>query len=225
MTVPYLAIEGIDGCGKSLQVDRLRANLSAVGRRPLVLHYTRKQETSLGRIITFLYSRSMRNPLARWLRRFRGLQAALYALNARENLGLRRHIRGYDVLLGDRSVVTAHVVHYDLFRRKPYLKLLQPRLIPNSVLILDVNPETAYERLIGRAHLGIDETMELMSRFREVFLDFASGQAPPELSSTHWTVIDGTPPPEQVAEEVRDWALSSLETYEKGGGCRERDTG
>lgn len=210
MTMPYLAIEGIDGSGKSLQAKRLSKYLRQIGLKPKVLHFTNKEQTLLGGPIKFLYGSPINNLLVCWLRRFPSLQAALYALNARENLRLARQSTSYDVLLGDRSLVTAYVVHHKLFRTRPCLRLLEPRLIPDYVLVLDLDPEIAYGRLHQRTALGVDETLYRMAEMRHLFLEFASGNVPPEFSHVRWRVIDGTPAPDHVISNVIDWALCSL---------------
>jgi thymidylate kinase len=210
MTLAYLAVEGIDGSGKSLQVKRLSEHLRQIDLKPRVLHFTNKDQTILGELIKSLYGHPTKDPIICWLRKSHSLQAALYALNARENLRPARQFESNHVLLGDRSLVTAYVVHHELFRRRPYLRLLEPRLVPGYVLVLDLDPRIAYGRLQERSSLGVDETLDRMTEMRRRFLEFASGSAPPEFNSTEWRVIDGTLPPDEVTVNVIDWALCSL---------------
>ena len=183
--------------------------LSLYNTNAFILPFTAKN-TAIGSIIRHIYGPRSSNPLLCKLRRFRSLQAILYALNARQNLACR-HLPGPpDVLLGDRSTVTSHVVHYELFKHRPFLIGFEPDLVPDHVLLLDIPAEIAFGRLDGRKNLEIDETIGKMTEFRSRFLEFAEGNLPRRLLKTKWTVVDASRPVDVVWQDVWTWASTSL---------------
>jgi len=212
MKTLYLAIEGIDGSGKSCQIKNLLQYVIALGLKPREYRFTDKGNSICGKLIQKIYGGPPNSVIVAIIRRMPFAQMMLYALNARINLRKALQNSNFDVLVGDRSIVTSYIVHDALFQKHPYLKVFEPNLLPDYVLLLDLDSDTAYERLKGRPIIGIDENIKRMKQMRNLYIQFANGQIPDELQSIKWHIIDASLPINLVSDKVKDWVVSCLST-------------
>src|SRR5690348_332796 len=91
----HLAIEGIDGSGKTTAIGNTVALLVEKGLSVSIVRYTARSGL-MGKLITSLYHKDHGSKVIRAITAYRPLQAALYATNGRINL-LKRQ-RGGDIL-------------------------------------------------------------------------------------------------------------------------------
>lgn len=196
----YIAFEGIDGSGKSTQyrrqVDRLR---SERGEDVVKEYLYSSKENPIGRMIKRAYRKGTNNPLS-FLTRRRFVQEALYALNARHNLGeVPSPEEG--ILLSDRSIVTAHASHVGVLPEW-YVTLAEPSLSPDLAIFIDIPPEVGIARISGRDVKFKDEDLEGLRIFYEGYRQIFNGRRPKPLRSMKVEIIDGTQSVERVAADV-----------------------
>ena len=201
-----IAFEGIDGAGKTTQSLKLVDSLRGSGRGDVQLYKYTSKENFWGRTIKKIYSVETGGPYA-VLQQCRSLQELLYALSARKNLEAI-HGNSQSVIIADRSIVTAYASHHNLLPEW-YLRLVEPKLIPDIVVYLDVEPATGLERIAERHIRFLDEDLSSEIEFRNTYLSFFNGDRPRALQSCKFLKIDGNLPEEDVHHEV----LSQLERF------------
>jgi len=198
----YIAVEGVDGSGKTTLFRGLAAELERRGVDYSVACPTR----ALGEGAR----------LEEWLRRFRALgrsrwcRAFLYAQRS------RRAFEACDwskpVVLGDRSIVTSYVARWrhvlGSARASRWLvDGLEPHLpVPRHVLFLDAPWEVRRERLRRRGlPLGIDETRGRSRQMEKAYREIMASNVVPCLQAVRWHVLDGTEDVETVLRKA--WSI------------------
>lgn len=200
----YLAIEGIDGSGKSTQIDLLSKYLAEKNIRHRILHFTRKSDDVLGKLIKYIYYKDTNITL--FLRKHEILQQILFAINARHNLRLNTEtVEDAHLLLGDRSVLTAYVFHYDLFRRLPILWNIEPSILPDKVIFLDLEPKHAVARLKSRTVASNDESQIVLEMLYERYKQLMNGQIGGNFKNIEWDIIDADRPVKDVHSDLIEW--------------------
>lgn len=170
----FIAFEGIEGCGKTTQLARLQARLEGAGRT--VRRLREPGGTPLGdRIRDILLDPASQAMTAR-TEMF--LFAASRAQLVREQL--RPALAAGEVVLCDRylySSLSYQGAGRELGRELVY-QVNSPAidgLLPDRVVLLDLDPETALRR--ARARAGLDrieaEAQDFHRRVRAAFLDEA----------------------------------------------------
>lgn len=196
----YIALEGIDGCGKSsqvkIQLDRLR---NTHGNENVQEFRYSAKDNFVGEIIKKVYHQSSKNPFSLVTDR-RFAQEALYALNARHNLG-KIIDREKGIVVSDRSVITAHASHVGILPEW-YTNLLEPNFMPGLAIYLDIPPEMAHERISGREKLFVDEDLSGLRLFHENYQKIFNSRKPRSLANTKIEIVDGTQPLEVVADDI-----------------------
>ena len=71
--VPYLAIEGIDGSGKTTQIKKLLQYLNQQGCKTKSIHFTSK-DNIYGKIIKALYFQNNQPGICTWLQKSASLE-------------------------------------------------------------------------------------------------------------------------------------------------------
>lgn len=188
----YIAFEGIEGCGKSTQASRLAADLGAVLTRET-------GGTDIGaRIRDVLHdpANTHLSPIAEALL-IAGDRAQHYAEVLAPNLSAGRHV------VSDRSVYSS--IAYQGYGRG--LDLATVRSVnswaiqgrwPDLVFLLDMDHATAMTRI---GHRALDRFEQEDAGFFERIVEGFRTMARDD--RTHWVVIDGRRPPDEIADEVR----------------------
>ncbi|MGE0071998.1 MAG: dTMP kinase [Thiomonas sp.] len=190
----FVAFEGIDGAGKSTQLQAVADFLQAAGRK--VLRTREPGGTPIGeKIRELLLHESMR-----------AATEALLMFAARQEHVLQviepALLQGTDVVC-DRF--TAATLAYQgggkgipTERLQALARWVHPGLCPDCIILLDVPPEVAAQRLAQSRQRDRFErqNVEFFDRVRSHYLQQA--KAAPE----QWLVADGTQPPEVVQENI-----------------------
>lgn len=185
----FIALEGIDGAGKSTQAEALARRLAALGHRPVTAH-----EPTFGQ----------------WGSKLRGLSPqAREKMSPAEEADLFVRDRAEDVaenigpaLLNNRPVLADRYIASNIAYQSPrglsrdrILSLNREFPWPDLTVILDVPLELGLERLRGRAQAPDPafEEADYLAKVREIF----AGLELPGLIR-----VDGCQPPEAITEQI-----------------------
>lgn len=211
-----IAIEGIDGAGKSTVLNSLLLLLNQRGFDVAAYKYTGRRTDWCGRLIGRLYrSQDLRFPLTT-LSRNRALQEVLFAYQARLNLADVQRQNTNRLLLFDRSAITGFAYNGDLFGKnwisEAFVTTVEYSLITKYAIYLDVAPQVALSRIMTRpGGMTHDERIDVLTRvvanYRALF---NRSWSPYVLRKTTWFLVDGEQALSQVTQQVMDIVLKIL---------------
>jgi len=193
----FISFEGLDGCGKTTQIERLAARLRALGREVVVA--VEPGGTRIGEQIRRILLDAANQELAPAAEML--LYFASRAQNIREVI-LPALERGA-VVLADRF--TDSTLAYQGGGRglgeaavRQLHRIACGELAPELTLLLDVDPETSLGRARdrGRQNRMDAQAAEFYRRVRDAYLAMAAAEP------GRFRVIDGRPEPEIVARAV-----------------------
>lgn len=209
----FIVFEGLDGAGKTTQVELLTERLRAAGRHVLQVH--EPGGTPLGERVRALLKHEVSTPLSP--------TAELLLFAASRAQLVETVVRP--------ALATGTVVIADRFTGSTYAYQGQGRGLaaetihavqaiacggtaPDLTLLLDINHAVRAQRREGQdsgatADRFEDETTAFAGRVRAGYLALAA--APPPDSGRRWVVIAGDQPPADVAAEVWRAVSATLE--------------
>ena len=205
----FVALEGLDGTGKSLQVQQLADAMQTWGKRAGVYRYTAIRDDFWGRTIRSVYKSDTPRRLQRSLSQIRALQESLYAIQAWLNLRDLGDLGQYDVILCDRCAVTAFIAHARMggSRRLAewFLSLIEFRFVPHHVIYLRIPLDTALRRVAHRsAAAWKDENVESMERMEATYDELAQRRwVPWILRNVTWHLMETTDAPDIVQHKLQ----------------------
>lgn len=188
-----LCFEGIDGCGKTTVINAFKEYLDSEGIPSIIRKYVADGYLREAILHDETLTPVMRATLLRFL-------ASNVAKEVNELL-----CQGYFVLM-DRgpmsyNVYQAHVEKLSLELRR-IEKIAEPGLVPDYTFLLDLDHDTAVERLKNRGEpLDVIETMLVNSRakmIRDAYL-FEQSQ-----DMEHCIIVDADQPPKLLLSEIVD---------------------
>ncbi len=193
----FIAFEGIDGSGKSSQIDLLNHRLTAAQYR---VHQTCEPTTHpIGRMIRDIFAGRMDGD--------HHTIAGLFVADRLHHLlnktdGILLQLASGRIVLTDRYVFSSYAyqgAHVDLEWVIAANAESQRIRQPNLHIFLDIPVDVAMERLIrGREHMEIFETRDNLEKvysvYRHVLDRFRSDQ--------NILIVDGTQEIETIAEEI-----------------------
>ncbi len=193
----FIALEGIDGSGKSTQINLLKNNLEIAGHRV----YTTFEPTDspIGRLIRDIFNHRMEADQ----RTIAGLFVAdrLEHILNKENGMLKKLEEGFTVIT-DRYYFSSYAYHGV---HMPVEWVIQSNaqaagiLRPDLNIFIDIDPETGMERIQkGRNSLELFETFENQKKVREKYFEVMEKLKNEE----NIFITDGTRTPEVIAEEI-----------------------
>lgn len=190
----YLALEGIDGSGKTTQAQILLEYLRTQGESPQLCRYTSKHNP-FGRLI---HKITVPNESA--LRKHRSdhnLLSSLYARSGRMNYqSAAKGNPGF--ILGDRCALSV----YASFQDRAPIKVFPEH--PDHVIFIDISAENAMERLEKRGKaLTDDENVERLRVLRGHYHSLME-HPPREFRNTQFICIDGDRPEYLVTESLKE---------------------
>lgn len=202
----FISFEGLDGCGKTTQIDLLAARLRARGREVVVA--VEPGGTRIGGQIRQILLDAANQELAPAAEML--LYFASRAQNIREVI-LPALERGA-VVLADRF--TDSTLAYQGGGRglgeaavRQLHRIACADLTPELTLLLDIDPETSLARARERGRLNRMDAQAagFYRRVRETYLAMAAAEP------QRFRVIDGRPAPEAVAQAVWEAVRPLLE--------------
>jgi len=205
----YVALEGIDGSGKSEVARRVASALRAQGHRVGVLAYMGRGRSAIGMFIErHLFQVGGRSGLGRLLDRLPTVKLLLFQVNAFANWRavVRAASQGASdqIVIGDRSVVSAGVIFPAPWRRRALtstlLRVTTLTPTPTEIVYLDLAPEAALERICMR---GVPLANESLTALSAAAQTYESVLAP----GSWWfefrtTIVDASRPIDDVVVDV-----------------------
>lgn len=204
----FITFEGIDGSGKTTQLNRLAETLRRVGRDVLVT--CEPGGTPLGREIrkAFLETKQDVEPLAELL-----LFAADRAQHV-QHLILPALAAGR-IVISDRyaDATTAYQGAgrgFDLELIKSVIAIATGGLKPDLTLFFDIDPQSAVDRMAFRGEHKMNrmdlESLEFYTRVREAYLRIAAAEP------ARFRVIDADRGVDEIAEETLNIVTEHLKS-------------
>ncbi|MCX6097850.1 MAG: dTMP kinase [Caldiserica bacterium] len=197
----FLTFEGIDGCGKSTQAERLKRALTE--RLLPVTHTFEPGGTALGRKLrTILVHDDLNLSLFS--------EVLLFAADRRQDIDevINPALERGDIVIGERfadsSVAYQGVAgNVGQERVERLMDIVTSGLVPDLTLLLDVDPRISLARKTDLDR--IEQRGPFLDAVRYAFLDMAARQ--PE----RWVVIDAARPEDDVFRDVLGAVLRRLE--------------
>ncbi len=193
----FIALEGIDGSGKSTQINLLKENLENAGHRV----YTTFEPTDgpVGKLIRDIFNHRMEAD-QRTIAALFVADRFEHILN-KENGILKKLDEGYTVIT-DRyyfSSYAYHGVHMPVDWVIQSNALAAGLLRPDLNVFIDIDPETSMERIRkGRNSLELFETLENQKRVRDKYFEVMERLKEEEKIF----ITNGNRPPGEIAEDI-----------------------
>ena len=193
----FIALEGIDGSGKSTQINLLKENLERAGHKV----YTTFEPTDgpIGKLIRDIFNHRMEAD-QRTIAALFVADRFEHILN-KENGMLKKLEEGYTVIT-DRyyfSSYAYHGVHMSVDWVIQSNALAAGLLRPDLNIFIDIDPETSMERIRkGRNSLELFETFENQKKVRDKYVEVMERLKEEEKIF----ITNGNRLPEEIAEEI-----------------------
>jgi len=197
----FLTFEGIDGCGKSTQAERLKRAL--IDRHFSVTHTFEPGGTALGRKLrTILVHDELNMSLFS--------EVLLFAADRRQDIDevINPALQRGDVVIGERfadsSVAYQGVAgNVGQERVERLMDIVTSGLVPDLTLLLDIDPRISLARKTDLDR--IEQRGPFLDTVRHAFLDMAARQP------KRWVVIDAARSADEVFNDVLEEVLKRLE--------------
>ncbi|MGE0792605.1 MAG: hypothetical protein AB7V77_00310 [Candidatus Woesearchaeota archaeon] len=177
----YIALEGIDGTGKSTQVS-IQKNIFQEKNINLSIYNYSDKNNFFGQLIKKVYKINSKGIFS-GLFNPRMIQETLYALSARANLS--PNVFKNDFVISDRSIITAYASHLGILPEW-YIDLLEPNFVPDFAIYIDIDPVEAMERLQIRQNLLRDENYSDLVEFRKAYKRIIYEKRPKKLKNVEF---------------------------------------
>jgi dTMP kinase len=210
----YLTIEGLDGSGKTTQLEALATWLTDAGHT--VVSTREPGGTELGQLVRdiVLHHRGDIAPRA---------EALLFAADRAHHIAtkVRPALERGEIVLQDRYIDSSVAFQgagrvLDAGEVRRLSEWATEGLYPALTVLLDLDPEVARQR-INAAQKAFDrieaEALEFSKRTRAAYLAMAAEQ--PE----RWLVLDATLPAEEIAAAIRERVAALVTTEGAVGGA------
>ncbi|MBA4364490.1 MAG: dTMP kinase [Caldisericia bacterium] len=197
----FLTFEGIDGCGKSTQAERLKRALTE--RLFSVTHTFEPGGTMLGRKLRTILVHDEIN-----LSLFS--EVLLFAADRRQDIDeiINPALERGDVVIGERfadsSVAYQGVAgKVGKERVERLMDIVTSGLVPDLTLLLDIDPRISLARKTDLDR--IEQRGSFLDAVRHAYLDIAMSQP------QRWVIIDAARPADDVFSDVLGAVLKRLE--------------
>lgn len=197
----FLTFEGIDGCGKSTQAERLKRALTE--RLFAVTHTFEPGGTTLGRKLRMILVHDEIN-----LSLFS--EVLLFAADRRQDIDeiIKPALGRGDIVIGERfadsSVAYQGVAgKVGKERVERLMDIVTSGLVPDLTLLLDIDPRISLARKTDLDR--IEQRGSFLDAVRRAYLDMAISQP------QRWVIIDAARPADDVFSDVLGVVLKRLE--------------
>jgi dTMP kinase len=211
----YVTIEGLDGSGKTTQIETLAAWLTDAGHT--VVATREPGGTEVGQLVRdiVLHHRGDIAPRA---------EALLFAADRAHHVAtkVRPALERGEIVIQDRYIDSSVAFQgagrvLDPAEVRALSEWATEGLYPELTVLLDLDPAVARER-IDAAQKVFDrieaEAAEFSRRTRAAYLEMAAAQP------ARWLVLDATRPASDLAAEIRERVGALLTTEGTVGGAR-----
>jgi len=182
----FIVLEGVDGCGKSTQGRLLAERLRGMGYEVVETH--EPSDGPIGRLLRERSERGLRFPPS--------VEALLYAADRLHHVEevVKPALRAGCIVVSERYLHSSIAYQGAGGVDVDWIRMLNRcALRPDLVVFLDVEPETALERLRDR-HLTAYEDYETQRKVREIYLRL--------VEAGELVRVDAERPVEEVHEEL-----------------------
>jgi len=201
----HISLEGIDGSGKTTQIQRLIEHLSKEGLEAVSYHYTSKSN-NWGKIITYLDN--TKYTFLSDLSKNHYFREFLYAMSAKTNYkSIKYAINTNTLLVSDRSLITAYASHINDVSVQ-FLDWCENVPTPNIALYLDISPEKAFERIANRT-LKFDESLESLCTFKKGYERIIMSK-PEKLKNTTFIRINADCSEKDVSDQIYESIINQI---------------
>lgn len=202
----FIVLEGLDGCGKSTQLQRLAKTLEAKGETVILTAEPTSFETGgyLRRILSESQEKNMY------------LQAALFLADRLEHIthpqfGIRQYLEKGCCVICDRYYYSSFAYQGTATDMDWVMEMnlnCQEILTPDLTVFLDVNPDTCKERIdrVREKPELYEKDVALMREIRQNFLAVIERLQPTQKIVT----IDANRSPEQVEKEILNYVQETF---------------
>ena len=202
---PFIVIEGIDGAGKTTQLEQLYQWMAARFGRPV---HTTGEPTNrpIGRLL--------KEALQRRIELDGICHALLFAADRIDHVKteIESHIHRGTPVLCDRYFLSSFAYQWrEMPGELDWIESINARAInPHLTLLIDAPAEVCMERIRqARADTELFEELETLRAIRENYLELARRRKVKDRIE----IIDGARAPDEVQQEVRAHVEAVMQTY------------
>lgn len=188
----WYAVEGMDGSGKSTVAEIIERELTAKGRKVLLITHP-NTGNRWGRLASkYLHGKDSKATKL--------MATVFYILDVLKSLRYKRkHRKEYDDVIFVRYSMAAAYLPMPLINAGyKVIEFVLP--VPEVKVFVDIRPEVAYQRILSRGEdLEIFETLESLTKTREKMT----------MISYNWNIVDNSSTPEET-ERATLWILDEV---------------
>lgn len=201
----YIALEGLDGSGKSTLFKNL-------------LPLFKDNKFSFDTLCPTQISapNSLAEKLYRSNKKFKRINFFRTVIFAYRSYKASKKVNWEsELILGDRSIIVTYVKHWRKYFNSPMLTKVLVNIIepfieaPDFVLLLDAPQPELFSRLRQKETLEIDETPESLRKMKQAYQEIRYSNKISRLSKTKWIDIDSNKSAQELVNEVYT-VISSL---------------
>lgn len=185
----FIVFEGVDGSGKTTQIEMLRDFFNAKGYK---VNLTKEPtEDSIGSLI-WEYAKSKDRSLAP------ETEALLFAADRLEHgKWIKETLEKGEIVISDRYIHSSLAYQGAVGVELDWIRSLNRRAFkPDLVILLDINPDSSLERVTDRDRTVFEENTYLKT-VRELYLKFAG--------MGEMIIIDASQDIDRVQREIREY--------------------
>lgn len=194
----YIAIEGLDGTGKSTLFNNLCDKLDAANISYSTLCPTRM--TRPRSLIERMYNFNNWHKRILWFRRL------IYAY--RSYCAVKSLNTDVDIILGDRSIAGTYAKSWKvLFGSRSltvaFFNLAEPFIAaPDYILLLQAPMQVIHTRLQGRAYIDADESEASLLKMKDAYAEISGSYTIHRLRNSQWIPVDADKEQDVLTDEV-----------------------
>lgn len=191
----FIVFEGIDGSGKTTQINKL---YNALSERGIPVHITREPtEGEMGKLLRKYLTGELKTDLK--------AIAALFAADRLDHIscegGIKDNLSRGNVVLCDRYYLSSFA-YQSIDCELDWIVALNDEARktarPDLHIFLDVDAQRSMERVNNRGEAELFEQLERQKQIREKFFDLIKAYKNEE----NILVLDGSREPDEIAEDV-----------------------